>query len=260
MAKASNEQSTPLTSIFDAYRSANERLLLLDYDGTLVPFAARPEQAKPSAQTLGVITKLATDTHNTVIIISGRDQNVLDIWLGHLPVQFVAEHGAFEKRGGTWRSTSNLNPAWKEKVRPIMQSYVRTIPGSLLEEKQTALVYHYRDAANRVSARSAANTLLQKLRPLVTELDLHASHDNMTIEIRRSGTDKGQAALAGLALGNYDFVMCAGDSETDEDMFTELADLAFCIKIGSGKTAASYWIKSPEVFIDFLASLLEVHA
>lgn len=247
-----------MTSILEAYRPANKRLLLLDYDGTLAPFALRPEQAKPSARTLSVIKKLAADVHNTVTIISGRDMNVLDAWLGYLPVQFVAEHGAFEKRDGTWQTTINLDPIWKEKVLPIMLSYVQALPGSLLEEKETALVYHYRNAVNQANARNTADSLFQKLRPLVAQLGLYTTHDSMAIEIRRSGTDKGQAALVSLALGSYDFVLCAGDSVTDEDMFTKLAGRAFCIKVGSEKTAATYRVKNPEAFIDLLTSLIEV--
>ena len=141
-----------------------------------------------------------------------------------------------------------------------MQPYVHALPGSLLEEKKTALVYHYRNAVNQANARDTANLLFQKLRPLVAQLGLHTTHDSMAIEIRRSGADKGQAALASLDLGNYDFVLCAGDSATDEDMFTKLAGRAFCIKIGFGKTAATYRVKSPEAFVDLLTSLIEVRA
>ncbi|MBI3624498.1 trehalose-phosphatase [Candidatus Saccharibacteria bacterium] len=257
MSRVSNKRLDSLVSVASAYLAANNRLLLLDGDGTLVPFAAKPEQAKPSAKTLSVIKKLASDSHNTVVIISGRDRNTLDTWLGHLPIQFVAEHGVFEKIDGGWRASIDLDSTWKEKARPIIRNYVQMIPGSLLEEKESALVYHYRNAVDQSAARSAAHELLQKLKPLVTELGLHSVHASMVVEIRQSGTDKGQAALAELGRRSYDFILCAGDSQTDEDMFKRLAQQAFCIKVGSGQTAASYQVKNPETLVNFLTTLAE---
>jgi len=252
MVKEENKQSDDLKPILDAYRLASKRLLLLDYDGTLAPYAPRPEQAKPTGQTLAVIKKLANDSRNTVIIISGRQRDVLDEWLGHLPVQLIAEHGAFEKYDGTWQTIISLGQNWKEKIRSVMQPYINKTLGTLLEEKDTALVFHYRDATDPKKAKITADTLFDKLKPIANKLGLHISHASMTIEVREEGADKGQAALNSLALDNYDFVLCAGDSQTDEDMFTKLSQKAFCIKVGPEKTAATHRVKSPEALLNFL--------
>jgi trehalose 6-phosphate synthase/phosphatase len=141
-----------------------------------------------------------------------------------------------------------------------MRPYVQTASGALLEEKETALVYHYRNAANQKLAKNIADALFEKLQPLAAELGLHVSHASMAVEIRLKGADKGKAALASLYGKNYDFVMCAGDSDTDEDMFTELANQAFCVKVGPGKTSAAYRVSSPEKFVEFLTNLAKSHA
>src|SRR5690606_4397972 len=57
------------------YAAANDRLLLLDYDGTLVPFAARPQKAVPGDATREVLTSLCRTPGNEVVVISGRDRS-----------------------------------------------------------------------------------------------------------------------------------------------------------------------------------------
>lgn len=66
-------------SIFtEKYKTAANKLILLDYDGTLVDFESMPDKAKPSAQLLEILKSL-TDNHQTnVIIISGRRQYEID--------------------------------------------------------------------------------------------------------------------------------------------------------------------------------------
>ena len=79
------------------YCYASRRLLLLDYDGTLVPFHNRPEAAKPDSQLIHMLRHLAEDTSNRLVIISGRDRHTLDTWLGNISLDIIAEHGAWYK-------------------------------------------------------------------------------------------------------------------------------------------------------------------
>ncbi len=79
------------------YCYASRRLLLLDYDGTLVPFHNRPEAAKPDTQLIHMLRHLAEDTANRLVIISGRDRHTLDEWLGDISLDLIAEHGAWHK-------------------------------------------------------------------------------------------------------------------------------------------------------------------
>ena len=68
------------------YHYALKRLILLDYDGTLVPFAKTAAAAVPDEELLNLLKILTDDPHNKVVIISGRDYITLEAWLGHLPV------------------------------------------------------------------------------------------------------------------------------------------------------------------------------
>ncbi|MCD7938428.1 MAG: bifunctional alpha,alpha-trehalose-phosphate synthase (UDP-forming)/trehalose-phosphatase, partial [Tannerellaceae bacterium] len=95
-------RTTQLKGIKKQYETATKRLILLDYDGTLVPFYRNPLQAKPSKALLGLLAHYAADPSNKVVITSGRDFSILEKWFGDLPVDMAAEHGAFYKEGGQW--------------------------------------------------------------------------------------------------------------------------------------------------------------
>src|SRR6202008_4088029 len=83
-----------IEQIVESFQSAPSRLLLLDYDGTLVPIKSKPHEAYPDNEPLELLRELSSKPATEVVVISGRNYQVLDDWLGELPVNIVAEHGA----------------------------------------------------------------------------------------------------------------------------------------------------------------------
>ena len=83
--------------IKEEYKKAKSRLLFLDYDGSLIGFFPDPQDAGPDTDLIAILEKLSTDPKNRVVIISGRDKGTLDKWLGHLPIDIIAEHGVWLK-------------------------------------------------------------------------------------------------------------------------------------------------------------------
>ena len=79
------------------YLHAKKRLILLDYDGTLVPFQKRPEDASYST-IAGYIAETDRRPLNHVVINSGRDHFTLEKWLGALPLPLQPNMGPFIKR------------------------------------------------------------------------------------------------------------------------------------------------------------------
>lgn len=239
----------------EAYRRAERRLLLLDYDGTLAPFTKIPSQAAPGKAMLQCLEKLSADEKNDVVIISGRDTTTLQKWLGHLPISFVAEHGGFIKlKGGEWESQSTLSSDWKNEIRPMLQSYVTRCAGSLMEEKENTLSWHYRNThpgLGFIRSRELFNNLLQ----LTANTSVQVIDGNKVLEVRQVGVDKGVTALKMINQFSPDFVLCIGDDTTDEDMFKALNGKGFTIKIGSGTTSAMYNISSQPEVVPFLEQL-----
>ena len=152
------------------YRRAGRRALLLDYDGTLVPFVENPRQARPDAELMGLIERLSADPANEVVIISGRPRADLEEWFGPAPVSLVAEHGAWLRHEGSdWQLLKAITTEWKERVRPILQLYVDRLPGAILEDKEFSLAWHYRKA-DPEQASLRAQELLDEIRRRSGEL------------------------------------------------------------------------------------------
>ncbi|MDH4140279.1 MAG: bifunctional alpha,alpha-trehalose-phosphate synthase (UDP-forming)/trehalose-phosphatase [Coriobacteriia bacterium] len=243
-----------------AYRKAKRRLLLLDYDGTLTPFASRPELAAPSKKLLETLEKLGSDKRNTLVVISGRRRETLDEWLGDLPVDLVAEHGVWiRRRGREWITIEPMTNDWMPNVRPTLEMFVDRTPGSFVEEKDYSLAWHYRRAESALG-EARASEFREALAALVSELDLAMMDGNKVIEVKSARVDKGRAAHRWMQWGDLDFRMAIGDDRTDEDVFEVAPDTAWTIKIGQGPTSARYSVRHHDEILELLEGLAGVSA
>jgi trehalose 6-phosphate synthase/phosphatase len=246
-----------IQKILNDFNRATRRCILLDYDGTLAPYQKLPALATPSEELLELLRQLASDPVNEITIISGRDEETLDKWLGHLPVTLVAEHGASIKyKQEDWKEQVNITSEWKEQIRPLLQMFVDRCAGSFIEEKKATLAWHYRNTHPELGfarSRELRNILLQ----LTANTSLQVIDGNKVLETRMIGVDKGVTANNIINTYNPDFILCIGDDTTDEDMFRLLKDRGYTIKIGRGNTAAQYKIVSQREVFPFLRRFLK---
>jgi trehalose 6-phosphate synthase/phosphatase len=249
-----------IDSIRRAYQSSTNRILFFDYDGTLAPIVPDPAKAIISEDVKKLIQDIAK--RDTVIIISGRDRHFLDQLFNEMPVHIIAEHGALTRlKGGTeWLLNESYEENWKDSIRPIMQIYAKRCPGAFVEEKETALAWHYRTADEKEYANRRAQELLWQLKNYIQpELNLQVIDGNKVVEVKKTAFNKGTAARTFVENGNYDFVLAIGDDTTDEDMFEALPDDSFTIKIGDDLSAARNHIRNQEEvfhFLDFMVSAI----
>ncbi|MCD7977217.1 MAG: bifunctional alpha,alpha-trehalose-phosphate synthase (UDP-forming)/trehalose-phosphatase [Tannerellaceae bacterium] len=236
------------------YKKAKKRLILLDYDGTLVPFYKKPEQAIPSKDLMELLAILAKDPKNRVVISSGRDRKKLDEWLGSLPIDLAAEHGAFYKEKGKWHEKIH-EIAWDEEIVRIMKHTVKRTPKSRLEIKKTALVWHYR-SVDMWLAELRVNQLVNALMAPCARANLQIMRGNKIVEVKSSDFSKGAEAMRLISEETFDLVMAIGDDTTDEEMFQALPEEAVTIKVGKCSNAAKYNIPTQQGTIRFLKELI----
>src|SRR3972149_7047172 len=105
--------------LIEKYKNATNKLVLLDYDGTLVSFAPIPEQATPSVRLLNALYKLVKKPTTKVVIITGREYRSIDKLIGHLPIDIIAEHGAMIKENRIWKDQIK-NISWKLEILPTL--------------------------------------------------------------------------------------------------------------------------------------------
>ncbi|SDE19234.1 bifunctional alpha,alpha-trehalose-phosphate synthase (UDP-forming)/trehalose-phosphatase [Pedobacter soli] len=246
--------------LLNAYAESSHRLLLLDYDGTLVPFSSQPEHASPDQLLLSQLSSLSSDPRVSLYIISGRDSATLEKWLGHLPIGLIGEHGAKVKSiGGDWVvAIEDMAVGWKKKIRLIMEEFVSRTPGSFMEEKDFSLAWHYRRAEVSLGLKRAGE-LGKRLLEFTAGLSLDVLDGNRVIEVRNHGVNKGRAVEDILKKKQKSFILCIGDDHTDEDMFRVLAGIeaAFTIKVGNQASLAKYNLHSPYVVSSLLGTIID---
>ena len=231
--------------LVNAYRESERRLLLFDYDGTLIPFADKPEDAAPDGPLLALLDNLAQQSGNTVVIISGRDRETLVNWFGSLDLALVAEHGAWIKeQNGEWETIEPLTSDWKEEVRSLLERYVDRTPGSFVEEKEFSLVWHYRKA-DEAFAEVRVGELKEDLDSILANRPLGVLEGNKILEVKNAGINKGRIVHHWILQGKWDFVLAIGDDATDEDTFHALPKEAYSIKVGLEPSHARFNLASP---------------
>ncbi len=244
------------TELINKFRKATNRLILLDYDGTLVNLAPLPEEAIPSEHLLNVLTKLIGIPQAKVIIVTGRGHKDIDKFLGHLPMTIIAEHGAMNKENGKWVNEIKDDGLWKNKVRPLLNEITLTCPKSFIEEKNFSLAWHYRNAEKNIG-QIQSKKLIRILKDVAQYYNLKILDGNKVVEITTGETNKGKAIQYVIERNNYDCIICIGDDTTDEYMFEYLFknENAITIKVGDGNTIAKHKLDSVQEVILFIEKL-----
>jgi len=254
------EDNPPMIEDLTRMHAARRLHLLLDYDGTLVPYAARPEFALPDAALIELLTALAAHPALSIHIVSGRPRPLLDEWFGHLPVGLHAEHGFWSRpMGSEWRANAVITHEWKGRIRPVMESFAARTPGAFIEEKDAALCWHYR-LADPVLGQTQSRELMLHLTSFLANLPVEVMPGHRIVEVRQHGVNKGivlPAILAAIIASPEEFVVALGDDRTDEDLFAALPEHCVAIKVGPGATLAAHRLRDPEAVRAFLQDLLQ---
>jgi trehalose 6-phosphate synthase/phosphatase len=217
----------PKDVLQDKYRIARKRLFLFDYDGTLAPIVKTPSMAVPTESTLQALLKLSADPKNLVYIISGRDGQFLEQHLGHLrDVGFSAEHGGFIREPGqqSWTNfTESLDMSWMSEVYEVFKYYTERTTGSHIEMKKSSITWHYRSSDpewGSFQCRQCQDLLENNL---AHKRPIEVLVGKKNLEVRPIAVNKGEIVKR-ILYHNADaeFVFCAGDDKTDEDMFRAL--------------------------------------
>lgn len=247
-----------MKDIIDRYNKSEKRLLLLDYDGTLVPFSSIPINAVPSDELLGILNKLDNTKDTRVIIISGRTSEDLDKLFSKLPITLIAEHGAMIKSVNGWHNAIDESFIWKKSVIPVLDEITKACSGSYIEDKRFSLNWDYR-SSNPESGSLKSVEIINKLEDdgLLQRYDLKIHVGSKNIEVLPKKIGKGHTVLDIISRDRYDFILSVGDETTDEEMFEVLKDNpdAYTIRVGGEQTFAKYRLKEVTEVVLLLKTL-----
>nr|WP_297911982.1 bifunctional alpha,alpha-trehalose-phosphate synthase (UDP-forming)/trehalose-phosphatase [uncultured Allomuricauda sp.] len=236
--------SSMVHQMVETYGKAKNRLLFLDYDGTLMGFHKDPQKASPDEDLYALLDTLNKQENTTLFLISGRDKQTFSKWFLHKKYNMIVEHGVWISRNGEeFKLLEKVKGQWMEKIRPVLESFVDRTPGSFIEEKNYSMAWHYRNTDPDFGQKRATelNTVLTSL---IGNDDISVLNGNKVMEVKSSNVNKGRASVRMLGESDYDFVFAIGDDWTDEFMFQELPQSAITVKVGIQKTQAKYHVES----------------
>jgi trehalose 6-phosphate synthase/phosphatase len=226
------------------FRTSGKRLVLIDYDGTLVNYELIPDDATLPEHMIDILVKIAGNPKTDIYIISGRSHHDLDKLLGNIPVRIIAEHGAIVKENGQWKNQFENNGLWKKTIFPALNQMTDACPGSFTEEKSYSLAWHYRNIDPELGYE-CSRKLIDCLKDLIHSYNLRILDGKKVVEILSNETGKGKVVEKLWNQNRYDFVLSIGDDATDEEMFEYFLECpdAYSVKVGEGKTVAKYNVK-----------------
>lgn len=245
--------------IVGALRSGKPIAFLLDYDGTLREYERDPSHARPTAEILGLLARLKHVPHVDLMLVSGRTPADLESFFPDADFGMVAEHGASMRLPGTdgWEHLdANLDCSWRQAIRPILELYVESTPGSFIEEKRTSLVWHYRKADPEFGEHKAKQ-LTEELGSVAANAPVVVRQGKKIVEIAADQISKGATMSRLLETKPYALIIAAGDDATDESMFRADLPSLLSIKIGPGETRAACRVRSVSALRRLLHSALD---
>jgi trehalose 6-phosphate phosphatase len=252
-----------LLEIVQTRRRGRQLLLLLDYDGTLVPIAPHPAEARPTPELLDILTRLRARPDYTVMVVSGRPLADLVELLPVPGLDLLGSHGGEGRVGGRpWTGPPWPGSPWEINLwRRRLLDCLHGFSGWRLEDKPLGFALHYRQVA---PARQGQ--LLEALAPWRQEVRRSGNYHILTgkkvLEVLPAGVSKGAALWEILSAPSFSgsFPVYLGDDDTDETVFAVLRQQGLTVKVGDPgpATAAANRLESPAQVRQFLARLAEL--
>jgi trehalose 6-phosphate phosphatase len=211
--------------------------LFLDFDGTLVDLASRPDRVVVSEELPGTLDTLADRLDGAVAIVTGRWLADVDGLLAPVVLPGAGLHGAELREAAHVHVQVQTVGGIVDVVRWLRERFAGD-ERLIVEDKGAAVALHFRQAPER------AAECLQAVRGLAAEWPgLEVMPGKMVIEARARGADKGGAlrALAHAPPFAGRAPVFVGDDASDEDGFAAASELGgYGVKVGPGPTLARY--------------------
>lgn len=216
------------------------RALFLDIDGTLLEIAETPERVHVPPPLKELLARLAHDHAGALALVSGRSIAQVDRLFRPLTFPCAGLHG-FERRdaGGVLHRPSTTDERLR-RASSFLAALVAVNPGLCLEDKESTLAVHFRQAPDLEAI--ARRIVTQALHILGSGYCL--LEGKMVLELKPDGFSKSTAIAAFLREPPFQdrVPIFLGDDHTDEAGFTYVEGLGgTAIHVGSNRASHARW-------------------
>jgi trehalose 6-phosphate phosphatase len=243
-------------AFLELVKTASERILMLDYDGTLAPFRVDRDQAFPYPGVAPLLAKIMS-AGTWIVFISGRPVQEILRLSGIQPTPEIwGSHGLERLRANGHYEMTKLPESQQIGLSRAAKALegCDNFPRGNMELKLGGVAAHWR-GMEQTSIEQLRHEITQAWEPLLCKYALHVLNFDGGMEIRAIGRDKGSAVQDILRDAAEDAAAAyLGDDRTDEDAFQSLKGKGFSALVRSEyrDTAADIWLKPPEQLLEFL--------
>jgi len=235
---------------------APQRILMLDYDGTLAPFHQRPELAAPYPEVLAVLNDILRSGGTRIVIVSGRRAEELPPLLAlETRPEIWGSHGWERLHPDGTLAVEQPGEAEREALERAVQVLQPLLAnGARIERKPASVAFHWRGQPAPAVARLRA-AVTERWKPLAAETSLELLPFDGGLELRAPGWNKQHAVKAVLAnTPEGSAVAYLGDDITDEDAFSAIKPrgIAVLVRPRFRKTCADVWLRPPRELLAFM--------
>ncbi|MDT8068188.1 MAG: trehalose-phosphatase [Terriglobia bacterium] len=246
---------------FRQLSDSRQRVLLIDYDGTIAPFQVDRAKAVPYSTIPELLDSIMATCGTRVVLVSGRSARELPGLLGLRPHPEIWGSHGFERLFSDGRyEIGFLSERTLAALAEAASGLEEAGLGALTELKVGSIAVHWRGMTT-AHMEEARTTCYRTLSPVACSGNLLLSEFDGGLELRARNCSKGDAVRAILSELNSDIpVAYLGDDQTDEDAFKALKGrgLTVLVRPKYRTTTASVWIKPPGELTQFLVDW--VHA
>lgn len=217
---------------------ANRPLLAFDFDGTLAPIVARPDDARVPIAVAQRLQRLAARL--PVAIISGRKVDDVRERLLFVPAHIIGNHGAEDPLHGIDEAARGALDVLRERLAADGQALAAA--GVLIEDKGASLALHYRLARDRPTAVAAIGAFIRDLDP-----QLRSFGGKLVCNVvAAAARDKAQALADLVARCRAEAALFVGDDANDEPVFQRREPAWLTVRIGQDdpQSAARFFLSS----------------
>lgn len=221
-----------LPDFWDVLSRHENKLLALDYDGTLAPFCVQRMQAYPYPGIPGALERIHRRADTVLAIISGRPLAEVLILAGPFNGILIGSHG-MEKQLSSGDIVIKTVDQTQRQGLACAQSAAEEIGlQHHIELKPASVALHTRGISPKEAARLEDLTV-RIWHDISSRHGLEIRRFNGGVEVRATGWNKGDA-LEELRRGMPAGSACVyiGDDDTDEDAFLKIRSRGYGIRVG----------------------------
>jgi len=250
-------ESQDTSWFFNRVSAATDRVLFVDYDGTVAPFHPDRHRAIPYPKVPEYLRCIMTSCNTRLIMVSGRAAHEVPYLLGlNPPPEIWGTHGIERIHSDGRYEEVRVSEDALHLLAQAEKCLDREGFGKHVEVKLAGVALHWRglSPSDVLNIRTKAYRILQ---PLAIEPDLVLAEFEGGLELRLASANKGEALRRFLAeLPANIPVAYLGDDSTDEDAFRVLDGRGLSVLVGlkPRTTAARLWLKPPDEVIQFLTA------